>query len=79
MFGYEGGGQDYHLALVDPKSKDIKIYLPGFSGAGVGSASDAGFATLLSSQANDAFTRLVEQTGKILQQTRGESLLGTDH
>ena len=24
VFGYEGDGKDYHLGVVDPKSKDIK-------------------------------------------------------
>src|SRR5688500_9692900 len=33
-FGFDGDGKDYHLAAVDPKSKDIKIKLLHFSGAG---------------------------------------------
>jgi len=44
IFSYEGDGNDYHLALVDPKSKDIKIKLMRFSGAGIGSASDSAWA-----------------------------------
>ena len=36
IFGYEGNGQDYHLAPVDPTSKEIKIKLMGFSGFGMG-------------------------------------------
>jgi len=54
MFAYEGSGQDYHLAVVDPKSKDIKIKLMNFSGAGVGSGSDATWAANLRVQASDS-------------------------
>jgi hypothetical protein len=29
IFGYEKNGIDYHLASVDPKSKDVKVKLLG--------------------------------------------------
>src|SRR5215207_6112111 len=54
IFGYEGDGKDYHLALVDPKSKDIKIKLMEFSGAGVGSGGDAAWAVNLQILAENA-------------------------
>jgi len=76
IFGYEAGGQDYHLAMVDHKSKDIRIFLLGFSGAGAGSASDADFAAMLNSQANDASIRLQNEMGQVTQQARRESLQG---
>ncbi len=76
IFGYEGDGKDYHLALVDPKSKDIKIKLMEFSGAGVGSGSDAAWAVNLQIQAETARTRLNQKAGEITQTERIKSLLG---
>jgi hypothetical protein len=78
IFGYEGDGKDYHLALVDPKSKDIKIKLMEFSGAGVGSGSDAAWAANLQIQAETARTRLNQKAGEITQRERIRSLLGYD-
>lgn len=75
-FGYEGDGKDYHLALVDPKSKDIKIKLMEFSGAGVGSGSDAAWALNLQIQAETARTRLNQKIGEVTQTTRMKGLLG---
>ena len=75
IFSYEGDGQDYHLALVDPKSKDIKVKLMGFSGAGVGSAADAAWAANLMIQASDAQARIAQKIGEILQVERREQLL----
>ena len=63
IFGYEGDGKDYHLALVDPKSKEIKVKLMQFSGAGVGSSSDSAWAANLMIQASDASTRLTQKLG----------------
>lgn len=63
IFGYEGNGQDYHLAVVDPKGKDIKIKLMRFSGAGVGSGSDTAWAANLQIQASKAATRLLQKYG----------------
>lgn len=76
IFSYEGDGQDYHLAMVDPKSKDIKVKLMGFSGAGVGSAADAAWAANLMIQAHDARARLNHKTGEIFQAQRREDLMG---
>lgn len=76
MFGYEGSGQDYHLAAVDPTSKDIKIKLMEFSGAGVGSGSDAAWAANLQIQASNASTRLWQKFGEFSQLSRQERLLG---
>lgn len=75
-FGYEKDGKDYHLALVDPKSKEIKIKLMEFSGAGVGSGSDAAWAVNLQIQAETARTRLNQKAGEITQQERMRALLG---
>ena len=77
IFGYEGSGEDYHLAVVDPKSKEIKIKLMEFSGAGVGSGSDAAWAANLQIQASNASTRLWQKWGEFSQQERQRQLLGT--
>ena len=76
IFGYERDGKDYHLALIDPKSKDIKIKLIEFSGAGVGSGSDAAWALNLQIQAENARTRISQKMGRITQVERMERLLG---
>ena len=78
IFGYEGSGEDYHLAVVDPKSKDVKIKLMRFSGAGVGSGSDAAWAANLQIQASDASTRLLQKLGEVSQSERRERLLEGD-
>lgn len=62
IFGYEGDGKDYHLAFVDHKSKDIKIKLMEFSGAGVGSGADTAWAANLQIQAETARTRLTQKS-----------------
>jgi hypothetical protein len=76
IFGYEGNGQDYHLAPVDPNSEDIKIKLMGFSGAGMGSGGDAAWAKNLSIQADGARERLAQEFGKVTQAERQRQLLG---
>jgi hypothetical protein len=75
IFGYEGDGKDYHLAPVDPESKDVKIKLMEFSGAGVGSGSDAAWAVNLQIQAETARTRLNQKAGEITQTERMRALL----
>jgi len=75
IFGYEGNGQDYHLAVVDPKSKEIKIKLIEFSGAGVGSGGDAQWAANLQIQANASSTRLMEKLGEAAQTDRKDNVL----
>lgn len=77
IFGYEGNGQDYHLAAVDPKSKDIKIRLMKFSGAGVGSGADSAWAANLQIQASDASNRLWQKFGEFSQLERREQLPAT--
>lgn len=76
IFGYEGNGQDYHLAPVDPTSREIKIKLMGFSGAGMGSGGDAAWAKNLSIQADGARERLAQEFGKVTQAERQRQLLG---
>jgi hypothetical protein len=78
IFGYEGDGKDYHLAVVDPKSKDIKIKLMRFSGAGVGTGSDAAWAANLMLQAGAAETRLNQKIGETLQELRRRMILGDE-
>ena len=75
IFSYEGDGKDYHLALIDPKSKDIKVKLMRFSGAGVGSAADSAWAANLMVQASDAKNRIAQKIGEFLQVERREQLL----
>jgi hypothetical protein len=70
IFGYEGDGRDYHLAVIDPKSKEIQIKLMQFSGAGVGSGSDSAWASTLQLQADSAYTRLAQKLGELLQPAR---------
>lgn len=76
IFGYEGDGKDYHLAPVDPKSRDIKIKLMHFSGAGVGSGSDAAWAANLMIQAGNASTMLLQKIGEYTTTARQRILLG---
>ncbi len=78
VFGYEGDGKDYHLAVVDPKSKEIKIKLMQFSGAGVGSRSDSAWAANLQIQASDASTRLLQKLGEATQSDRETNVFGGD-
>lgn len=78
IFGYEGDGKDYHLAVVDSKSKDIKIKLMQFSGAGVGN-SDSAWAANLQIQASDARTRLLQKFGEATQSDRKSNVLGGDN
>src|SRR6185295_3152234 len=70
IFGYEGVGRDYHLAVIDPRSKEIKIKLMHFSGAGVGSGSDSAWAATLQLQADSANARLAQKLGELLQPAR---------
>jgi len=70
IFSYEGDGQDYHLAVIDPRSKEIKIKLMHFSGAGVGGGSDSAWAATLQLQADSAYTRLAQKLGELLQPER---------
>jgi hypothetical protein len=79
IFGYEGDGKDYHLALIDHKSKDIKIKLLEFSGAGVGSGADAAWAANLQIQAETAGTRLTQKIGELVQTERMAQLLGNEN
>ena len=78
VFGYEGDGQDYHLAPVDPRSKEIKVKLMGFSGAGVGSGGDAAWAANLMNQAGTAAARISQKLGEYLQRQRQHTLLSGD-
>src|SRR5215207_5556861 len=78
IFGYEGDCKDYHLAMIDPKSKDVKIRLTEFSGAGVGSGTDVAWAANLSLQASTAFTQLQHRAGVITGQERMRQLLGDE-
>ena len=75
IFSYEADGRDYHLAVLDPKSKDIKVKLIRFSGAGVGNAADAAWAANLMVQASDAQARIAQKIGEVLQVERREQLL----
>ncbi len=72
-FGYEGEGKDYHLALVDPKSKDIKIKLIEFSGAGVGSASDSAWAANLQISGRDCSNPSDAENGRAYSGRTDES------
>ena len=76
IFGYENNGQDYHLAVVDPKSKDIQVKLMEFSGVGVGSGTDSAWASNLQIQANGSRDRLAQKIGAIVQVERQGRLTG---
>jgi len=76
IFGYEGDGQDYHLAVIDPRSKEIKIKLMHFSGAGVGSGSDSAWSATSQLQANNAYTLLAQKLGEVLQPERLKMIPG---
>jgi hypothetical protein len=75
IFGYERDGKDYHLALVDPKSKEIKVMLMRFSGAGVGSGSASAAAANLMMQASTSEIRLRQIIGEYLQDRRQKAIL----
>ena len=75
IFGYEGDGQDYHLAVIDPESKEIKIKLMHFSGAGVGSGSDSAWAASLQLQADSANARIEQELGELIQPERLKMIL----
>ncbi len=76
IFGYEGDGQDYHLAVIDPRSKEVKIKLMHFSGAGVGSGSESAWAATLQLQADSANARIAQELGELLQPERLKMILG---
>jgi len=78
IFGYEGDGKDYHLALIDHKSKDIKIKLMHFSGAAVGSGSDSAWAANLQIQAETSRTRLEQKMASLAQAESQRQLLGDE-
>ncbi len=78
IFGYEGSGQDYHLAVIDPNSREIKVKLMQFSGAGVGSGGDKEWAANLMVQAGEASARLSHKVGELLQNERQAQLLGQE-
>lgn len=78
IFGYEGEGEDYHLALIDPKSKEIRIKLIEFSGAGVGSGPESVWAGHLQIQAEAARSRLTQKLSEVLQAERIRQLLGEE-
>jgi hypothetical protein len=78
IFSYEGTGQDYHLAMVDPISRDIKIKLLHFSGAGVGSGPDSAWAANLQIQGNAIRTKMEQKTAAYVQTERRAQLLGLE-
>jgi len=78
IFGYEGDGKDYHLALTDPKSKEIRIKLMEFSGAGVGSGGDAAWAANLQIQAEGIRARLTQKLAEVNTVHRTQGLLYGD-
>jgi len=78
IFGYEENGKDYHLAPVDPKSKEIKVKLLGFSGAGVGSGRDSAWAAHLMIDAGAAKTRLLQKLAETTQAERNKILHGRE-
>jgi hypothetical protein len=78
IFSYEGSGQDYHLAVVDPKSKEIQVKLIEFSGAGIGSGGDAQWAANLAIQASNSRARLLQKFGEATQTDRKSNLFNED-
>ena len=78
IFGYEGDGKDYHLMPVDPKSKDIRVRLVNFSGAGVGSAADTQLAAHLMLRARETAARIFQKFGEYSQGQRRTLLEGNE-
>ncbi|CAN5456197.1 hypothetical protein BH10ACI3_BH10ACI3_21860 [soil metagenome] len=76
IFGYDSDGKDYRMMPVDPKSKEIKVRMMHFSGAGVGSASDVAWAANLMIQASNASERILQKLGELTQTDRRKQLLG---
>ncbi len=77
MFKYEGSGTDFRRSLIDPDSRDIRIFLTGFSGGGSGRVTLADLAQWRMDRARSAASRIenaigeqqaLERAGKITQQ-----------
>lgn len=63
---------------MDPKSREIKVKLMGFSGVGVGSGGDKEWAATLKAQATETSTQLTHKLGELLQAERIAQLLGQE-
>jgi hypothetical protein len=83
MFKYEGSGSDFHRALIDPDSSEVRILLSGFSGGGVGRVTTADVAQWRMDRAQSAAARLenaigeqqaLERAGKITREQAQESI-----
>jgi hypothetical protein len=70
LFGYQGTGQDLHLAMPGPDKQQIQIRVPHFSGVGLGSGISADRAALLLSRAADHEIRLQQQAADYLTKQR---------
>jgi hypothetical protein len=70
VFKYEGNGEDFHNAVIDPASSEIKISLLDFSGGGVGKSFRDYSYTWELGKAKATSARLENQLGKTLQEAR---------
>jgi hypothetical protein len=74
LFGYQGTGQDLHLAMPGPDKQKIQIRVPHFSGVGLGSGISADRAALLLSRAADHEVRIQQQVAEYLTQQRDNGI-----
>jgi hypothetical protein len=58
MFKFEGSGTDFRRALIDPSSREIRIFLTGFSGSGAGRVTIADLAQWRMDRAQSAAGRI---------------------
>jgi hypothetical protein len=77
VFKYEGNGEDFHNAVIDPDSSEIKISLLDFSGGGVGKSFRDYSYTWELGKAKATSARLENQLGKTLQEARKGKLSKT--
>jgi hypothetical protein len=67
IFGYEGSGTDFHRALIDAESSEIRILVTGFSGHGVTTADMANWRI---GRAQSASAYMKDQIGSLQEKER---------
>lgn len=83
MFKFEGNGTDFRRALIDPNSREIRIFLTGFSGGGAGRVTIADLARWRMDRAQSAAGRIenaigeqqaLQRAGKITKQQAEQAI-----
>lgn len=83
MFKFEGNGTDFRRVLIDPNSREIRIFLTGFSGSGAGRVTIADLARWRMDRAQSAAGRIenaigeqqaLQRAGKITKQQAEQAI-----